>query len=254
VRRYQQRLLFAVACSIAIHEVVIGAGGFLRMEQEPVAKDVPATRIVLEVHTPAPTPTPQPRSTPALLASVAAPRATTIAIHTGGSKQRTVRPTVLHKESVPISPASAPGASGIAGTGDGSGSGSESDAGGGTGGNSSGVANATAPCGSPVFYRIHAQYNPKDGSFDDTIRVKLTLGSGEKLDGVFPYTWHYPSEADDPFSPATKNDDPAVEAKLPPPGFDASREPPAVQLTLAKTLPNGMTLFDPCPPGVGDHL
>jgi hypothetical protein len=278
VRRYQRRLLLAIACSIAIHEIVIGAGGFLRMERDPVAKDVPATRIVLEVRTPAPTPTPRPRSTPAIVVSVAAPRATTVAVHTGGSKggpklEVHTQKTVHHKESLPIwyaamhgskkvasmgtgtVPASAPGASGIEGNGNGSGSGSENGAGGGTGGSGSGVANTTTPCGSPIFYRIHAQYNPKDGSFDDTIRVRLILGDGQKLEGVFPYTWHYASEADDPFSqPPSKDNDEGVHAQLPAEGFDVSKESTAVRLTLAKTLPDGRTRFDPCPPGVGDDL
>jgi hypothetical protein len=276
--RYQQRLLFAVACSIAIHEIIIGASGFLRMEQDPVAKDVPVTRIVLELRTPAPTPTPRPRTTPAITASVAAPRAATIAVHTGGSRSSPklevhTQKTAHHKESLPVwwaamhgsktvastgtgtAATPAPGASGAQGVESGSGSGSESGAGGGSGGTGSGVANATAPCGSPVFYRIHAQYNPKDGSFDDTIRVKLILGDGQKLDGVFPYAWHYASEANDPFSQtSSKDDDPGVDAQLPPAGFDSSKEPIAVRLTLAKTLPNGKTLFDACPPGVGGDL
>lgn len=248
------------------------------MEPDPVAKDVPATRIVLEFRTPAPAPTPQPSSTPAVTASVAAPRAATVAIHTGGSRggpklEVHTQKTVHHKESLPVwwaamhgsktvasagtgtAATPAPGASGAQGTGSDSGSGSESGAGGGTGGTGSGVANATAPCGSPYFYRIHAQYNPKDRSFDDTIRVTLVLGDGQKLEGVFPYAWHYASEADDPFSQASsKDDDPGVDAQLPPPGFDTSKEPTAVRLTLAKTLPNGQTQFDRCPPGVGDDL
>jgi hypothetical protein len=277
VRRYQQRLLFAVACSIAIHEIVIGGGGFLRMEQDPVAKDVPVTRIVLEFRPPAPTPTARPRSTPAVTASVAAPRAATVAVHAGGSRggpklEVHTQKSVHHKESLPVwwaamhgsktvasagtgtAATPAPGASGAQGMGSGSGSGSESGAGGGTGGTGSGIANATAPCGTPVFFLVHTQRNPKDDSVDDTIRVKLILGDGQRLDGVFPYTWHYPSQAEDPFSPTTKSDDPVVPAQLPPSGFDVSREPAAVRLTLAKTLPNGMTLFDRCPPGVGDDL
>lgn len=149
-------------------------------------------------------------------------------------------------------PAPDAGASSGSGTGTGSGAGSAAGPGGGTGGNGSGVANATAPCGSPYFFRIHSE-RAKDGGVDDTIRVHLTLGSGERLDGIFPYTWHYPSAADDPFSKPPQNDDnDMVAAKLPPAGFDVTNAPPAVRLTLAKTLPNGMTLFDPCPPGVGE--
>ncbi|MGH7227425.1 MAG: hypothetical protein ACRELF_29795, partial [Gemmataceae bacterium] len=201
-------------------------------------------------------------------------------IHTGGSrgapKFEVHTPKIVHhKERLPIwwaamhgskdvantgtGAAPTPGPSASSGTGTGSGAGAgagaEVGAGGGTGGNGSGVANTTAPCGSPVFYRIHAQYNPKDGSFNDTIRVKLTLGNGQLLQGDFPYTWHYASEAQDPFSARSQaGADEAVFAQLPPPGFDSSKEPTAVKLTLEKTLPNGTTMFDRCPAGVGDDL
>jgi len=208
---------------------------------------------------------------------MAAPRATTIALQTGGSKggpklQVRTQKIVHHKESLPIwwsamhgsktvastgtgtQPTPDPGASSGAGTGTGSGAGSAAGPSGGTGGNGSGVASATAPCGSPTFFLVHTQVNPKDGSVDDTIRVRLILGSGQKLDGVFPYKWHYASAAVDPFSPAMQNADLDVPAQLPPPGVDVLKESPAVRLTLAKTLPNGITMFDPCPQGIGTDL
>jgi hypothetical protein len=278
LKRFRQRLLLAVACSIAIHEIVIGAGGFLRMESDPQPQQaVASTFVSIEIRTPAPTATPVPSATPAAVQQVAAPRATMIAVHSGGSKggpklEVRTQKIVHHKESLPIwwsamhgsktvattgtatQPAPGPGASSGAGTGTGSGAGSASGAGGGTGGNGSGVASATAPCGSPFFFLVHSQVNPKDGSVEDTIRVRLILGSGQKLDGVFPYTWHYPSVAADPFSPAAPNDDPDVPAQLPPPGSDVLKEPLAVRLTLEKTMPNGITMFDPCPAGVGRDL
>ena len=248
------------------------------MEREPQAREsVEPTRIVLDIRTPAPTATPTVAPSPkiALVQSVAAPRARELAVHAGGSKggpklEVHTQKIVHHKESLPTwwaamhgsktvadtgtgtQPTPGPGAS--SGTGTGTGTGAGSGSGGGTGGNGSGVANATAPCGSPVFYRVHAQYNRQDGSFDDTIRVQLTLGSGQRLEGVFPYTWHYASEADDPFSQKASADDEGVKAKLPPPGLDSTREPLAVRLTLEKTLPDGRTMFDPCPPGVGNDL
>ena len=248
------------------------------MEREPEAREsVMPTRVVIELRSPAPIQTPVPSSTPATVQHVAAPRATMPAVHTGGSKgapklQVRTQQIVHHKESRPIwwsamhgsktvastgtgtQPSLGPGASSGSGTGAGSGAGSESNAGGGTGGNGSGVANETAPCGSPVFYRIHAQFNRQDGSFDDTIRVQLTLGDGQRLEGVFPYAWHYASEADDPFSQKTSDDDEGVKAQLPPPGLNSSKEPLAVRLTLEKTRPDGRTDFDPCPPGVGKDL
>ncbi len=202
-----------------------------------------------------------------------------IAVHSGGSKggpklQVRTQKILNHKESLPIwwsamhgsktvantgtgtQPAPDPGASSGSGTGTGSGAGSGSGQGGGTGGNGSGVANTTAPCGSPYFLPGAHRVHRKDGSVDDTIRVQLILGSGQKLEGVFPYAWHYTSESDDPFSkpPSNSEDEDVVPAKLPPVGFDTSKEPLAVQLTLAKTLPNGLTLFDACPPGVGGDL
>lgn len=104
------------------------------------------------------------------------------------------------------------------------------------------------PCGSPVFYGIHAEYNGKDGSFNDTIRVILDTVGGLRLWGDFGYPWHYASEADDPFSRRSKTpSDAPIPAQLPPPGFDVSNEPSAVQLTLMYTLKNGRTKFNACP-------
>jgi hypothetical protein len=104
------------------------------------------------------------------------------------------------------------------------------------------------PCGEPIFFGIRAKFNPKDGSFDEDVRVELHMANGQSLSGDFHYPWHYGSEKDNPFSPNWSGgpDDP-IPAKLPPPGYDLSREPLAVQLTLQNTLPNGTTRFAPCP-------
>jgi len=280
----RQRLLIALALAIAIHEIVIGVGGFLRLPQ-PSAPPLPQPSVIfinsprivaaapLPTPTPKPTPTPPPRVTPAPKRAVAAPRATILArVHSGGSrggpKLEVHTPKLVHHNTpVPVArateqpqktlvaltgsgPSPAPGIGNAAGagTGQGSGSGSERGAGGGTGGTGSSPLNADAPCGEPVFYGLHAQYNPKDGSFDEMVRVQLHLANGETLSGEFHYPWHYPSERDNPFSPNWRGgpDDP-IPAKLPPPGFDVSKEPLAVQLTLQNTLPNGTTRFLPCP-------
>lgn len=284
-RAFRQRLLLAFGISIAIHEIVIGAGGFLRMIQ-PEVHPVPAATIVLEVQhpmrvaiaTPEPkpsptmTPTPPPRATPAVRRMIAAPRATAIAkIHSGGSHGGPklivhLPKTVHHKESLPIwyaamhgskvaantgtgaSPTPGPAAGNGVGTGRGNGAGSQTGAGGGTGGNGSGAATGEAPCGEPLFYGLRAKYNPRDGSFNEDVRVQLQLGNGEKLEGDFHYPWHYPSEEQNPFSPRTAipQGDP-IPAQLPPPGFDVAKEPLAVQLTLKYTTRNGTTRFSPCP-------
>jgi hypothetical protein len=278
-------MLLAFSLAIAIHEIAIGAGGFLRMK-EPETHPVPAATIVLEtqrpirvaIATPAPkpspttTPTPPPRATPAVRRVIAAPRATAMAkIHSGGSHGGPklivhLPKTVHHKETLPIwwaamhgskvvantgtgaSPTPGPAAGSGTGTGKGSGAGSETGSGGGTGGNGSGVASADAPCGTPMFYGLRAKYNTKDGSFNEDVRVQLQLGNGEKLEGDFHYPWHYPNEAQNPFSPRSEipQGDP-IPAQLPPPGFDVSKEPLAVQLTLKYTTPNGTTRFAPCP-------
>lgn len=272
---YRRRLLVAFGCAIAIHEIVIGAGGFLRMPRESQPRPVPETNVLLEfkkpAHVAAVTPPPAPRATPAPVRERAAPRAKVVVhVHSGGSKggpKLAVRTQhiVHHKETLPIwwtaphgaklaastgtgtQPAPGPAAGTGEGTGTGAGAGSAGGAGGGTGGNGSGT-NAEAPCGTPLFYGLHAQYNPRDGSFAENVRVQLTLGNGQTLEGDFHYLWHYPSEAANPFSPKTDipPDDP-IPAQLPPPGFDVSKEPPAVQLTLKNTAPNGLTLFAPCP-------
>lgn len=279
--KYRQRFLIALALAIAIHEIVIGAGGFLRVPAPPLPPSPQPSVIFIErplrvaVATPAPTPTPTPapRVTPAPKRAVAAPRATMLArIHSGGSrggpKLEVHTPKLVHhntpmpvvratekpsKKAVALTgsgstPAPGIGNSSGVGTGQGSGAGSQQGPGGGTGGTGSGALNADAPCGEPVFYGLHAQYNPKDGSFDESVRVQLRLANGETLSGDFHYPWHYASEQDNPFSPNWRGgpDDP-IPAKLPPQGFDVSKEPLAVQLTLQNTLPNGTTRFEPCP-------
>jgi len=271
---YRRRLLLAFGFAIAIHEIVIGLGGFLRIPHATEPRRAAQTAVVLEYHKPVRvaihTPPPAPIATPAPVRQRAAPRAKVI-VHklSGGSRggpklavhtQRIVH----HKETLPIwwtaphgaklvastgtgtKPSPGPAAGTGAGTGTGSGAGSASGAGGGTGGNGSGV-NAEAPCGEPLFYGLHAQYNPRDGSFLENVRVHLTLGNGQTLDGDFHYPWHYPNEAQNPFSPRSDipQDEP-IPAQLPPSGFDVSKEPLAVRLTLKHTGPDGRTFFAPC--------
>jgi hypothetical protein len=282
-RTFRRRLLLAFGLAIAIHEIVIGAGGFLKLGS-PATSPEPLASVQIEVQrpirvavvTPAPTPTatptPPPKATPAVRRVVAAPRATAILrVHSGGSKggpklEVHLVKTAHHREDIPVrratpqaskivadagtgpSPTPGPGAGNGEGAGKGNGAGSATGGGGGTGGNGSGVAAADAPCGTPMFYGLRAKYNPRDGSFDEDVRVELQLGNGEKLAGDFHYPWHYPNEAQNPFSAHTQipEGDP-IPAQLPPPGFDVSKEPLAVQLTLKYTTPNGTTRFEPCP-------
>ena len=284
--KFWKRLLVAFALAIAIHEIVIGAGSFLRFT-EPSKRPLPqattiiviAPRIKVAVATPTPSPKPTatptipPRVTPAPKVAIAAPRATTIARkHSGGSRggpklEVHVPKTVFHSTPVPVvhatataaakliadsgtgaSPTPGPAAGNGLGTGSGAGSGNEQGPGGGAGGTGSGPANAAVPCGEPIFYGLRAKFNPKDGSFDEDVRVELHMANGQKVTGDFHYPWHYPSERDNPFSANWRGgpDDP-IPAKLPPPGFDVSKEPLAVQLTFQNTLPNGTTRFAPCP-------
>jgi hypothetical protein len=195
---------------------------------------------------------------------VAAPRGPVKSVHSGsgGPKLQVRTQTIVHhKESRPIWWSAMHGSQTVANTGTGtqpapgtaagSGTGAETGGGGGAGSDGSGAANKTAPCGSPVFFGTHAEYNPKDGSFNENVRVELTLANGETLRGDFHYPWHYPSEAENPFSPKTQVQDEPVPAQTPPPGYDISKEPQAVQLTLKYTTPNGTTLFEPCPRSAG---
>ena len=272
----RRRLLLAFGCAIAIHEIAIGALGFLRAPQQAAqAQTVPSAIVVIETRTPTPratpTPAPIPHATPADVRTRAAPRAAVIAKHSGGSKggpklEVHTQRIVHHKEALPIwwtaphgakrvantgtgtQPTPGPAAGNAQGSGTGTGAGTATGAGGGAGGNGGDVASADAPCGTPLFYGLHAEFNPRDGSFAERVRVQLTLGDGETLEGDFHYPWRYPNEAQNPFSPKTEipPDDP-IPAQLPPSGFDVSRESLAVQLTLKHTTPNGLTLFAPCP-------
>ncbi|MBV8150075.1 MAG: hypothetical protein JO101_04910 [Candidatus Eremiobacteraeota bacterium] len=270
--QHRRRFMLALACAIAIHEILIGAGGFLRIPHEMPEHPAPTQTITIEriaaIPTPRATqpPTPPPVATPAMHREVAAPRATTIAQHSGGHrgapKLEVHNRTVHHRQTLPSwytamraskttanTGASTVGAgTGAAGTGEGAGAGSETGAGGGTGGNGSGAINADMPCGTPIFYGLRAKYNPRNGSFDEDVRVELHLENGEVIKGDFHYPWHYASEQDNPFSPRwTGNPWDAIPAQLPPPGFIVAGEPSAVQLTLKYTLPNGITRLPECP-------
>jgi TonB family protein len=110
------------------------------------------------------------------------------------------------------------------------------------------AADAEIPCGAPVFHALYAKIN-KDGSFDETVRVVLRLPNGPEIGGVFGYSWHYISDEENPFSKNWKHGKPTdpIVAQLPPGGFDVSKEPAAVQLTLKYTTPDGMTRLPKCP-------
>lgn len=284
--KFWKRLLLAFVLAVAIHEIVIGAGGFLRFS-EPSKRPVPeATTVVLiaplirvpsPTPTPAPsptaTPTPPPRATAAPKVAVAAPRATVLAKkHSGGSQggpklKVDIPKTVYHSTPVPVvhatesgskvvadtgtgaSPTPGPAQGNGVGTGAGSGAGSAQGAGGGTGGAGSGPSNSVAPCGAPYFTGIRRKYNVADGSVDEIVRVTLHLGNGQSIAGEFGYPWHYSKPEDDPWSPSTKiglND--PVDAQMPPKNFDVTKEPLAVQLTLRYTdRVTGTTFFRDCP-------
>ncbi|MBV8601929.1 MAG: hypothetical protein JO359_10240 [Candidatus Eremiobacteraeota bacterium] len=275
-RDYKRRITLAIAIAIAIHEIAFGLGGFMKIPETPEPPP-PVSSVVLEIRQrtpepsatpkPTPAPTPPPRATPAVHREVAAPRATVVAVvkktgqNKGGQKLEVHLPkTVNHKESVPVWWSAPHAAKTVAnagtghtagagsGAGTGTGTGNAPGTGAGTGGAGTGAVSADTPCGGPIFHGLRAKYNRSDKSFDEDVRVELRLANGETLFGDFHYPWHYASEQDNPFSPNWKGgpNDP-IPAQLPPPGFDISREPLAVQLTLKYTLPNGTTRFIPCP-------
>ena len=278
--RPHRRFLLALALAIAVHEIAIGAMGFLRVEHDQPERRTAPTQIVLEMHAPPlPTPepsarpvpehTPPPVATPSTRRDVAAPKAVAIARtqQSGGSRggeRLEVHDPAAGRQSRPIwwaaphgskvaaasgsetAPTAGPAAGTTEGAGAGNGTGDASGSGSGAGGSGSGATNAEVPCGEPVFYGLRALYNRADGSFDEDVRVQLRLENGQKLIGDFHYPWHYPSETENPFSPRY-NGSAAIPAQLPPPGYLLSREPLAVQLTLKFTLPNGLTRFAPCP-------
>jgi hypothetical protein len=271
--KLRARLLWAIAISIALHEVV--AGLWPRRTAPPPEPTVVAERIKLERPrpTPRPTPHPTPRPTPHATPAAQYTLAPRVVVHAPAAKAAATPTHILggaaaHKRIVhatppPTKPQAPPVSlaegehagmqNGGSGTGAGAGAGTGGLAGSGTGSGTTGNGDAgdtnAAPCGAVDLIPIHVSYKA-DGTSIQTVSATITLRDGEVQTGDFPYPFIYKSEKENPFvnEAATTRGGGAL-VQLPPPGTDVSKFPATVQVVLAHTDPaTGTTTFPDCPP------
>ena len=275
--KFRARLLWALAFSIALHEIV---AGLWPRPAKPPADAIVVSEVIKLVRprptpkpTPRPTPKPTPHATPAphytlapkIVVFAPAAKAAATPAHTLGGAAAPTR--ILHATPPPATPRPAPPVSlaegthagaqnGGSGTGAGAGAGdgglSGTGTGSGTTGNGTGGDSNTAPCGIVTLIPIHVSYKP-DGTSIQTVSVTVTLRDGEEQSGDFPYPFVYAREKDNPFvNVAATTQGGGALVQQPPPGSDVAKMPATVQVVLAHTDPaTGKTTFPDCPKPTG---
>ena len=264
----RERLGIALAAAIALHEILAALIPSPAPTPQP---PVVALRMVTIVKraTPAPTPkptpllTPPPRPTLAAQTSVRAPAAKAAATphaHLGGAAAPK-RIVVFTPRPIPPQPARpislAAGThsgqqSGGAGTGAGPGNGTSGLGGTGSGTATTGNGNGgdtNSGCGVVDLLPGRVEYKP-DGTVLQYVIARVVT-ENDVLVGVFPYPFVYPSERDNPFAHEDLKlaRDNGVPLQSPPPGFDPSIAPAAVQFVLQHTnLSSGLTTLPECQP------
>jgi hypothetical protein len=274
---FRNRFLWALAFSLAIHEIWAGLWPGSPRPQPP--PDVVAQHVRFDPPkptpkptprpTPSPKPTPTPKVTPAPrytlapkieVRNPAARAAATPALKLGGAA---AHKHVVLKTPPPATPKPAPPVSvaegthagqqnGGTGTGAGAGNGTGGQGGSGTGSGTSGTGTGaetnTAPCGDVNILPVHVSTD-RDGRSVQTVTVTISLRNGEEQSGAFPYPFIYRSERDNPFLHDDRLIGGGVLVQEPPAGTDISQLPTTVQVVLAHTDPNtGLTTFPECPP------
>ncbi|HTX56666.1 MAG TPA: hypothetical protein VMD47_06150 [Candidatus Acidoferrales bacterium] len=236
-----RRLGIALACSIAVHEIVaafIPRAAPVEPARESIVARVTIARIT-PTTTPAPTPTP-PRKVLAQAIVAAGTHARIESVKRVGAKRPTPPKIVLVTPDVSL-PTGGEGAGAQNGTGAGS---LSAVNGNGNGAGANGSGNGAGLCGAVDFEASGpATYDPQAGDYvrnNIVATVYYADGSSEQI--PLDWTWHFKSEDDDPFA----SDAPML-FQFPPPDKIAG-EPPAIQYIIAHTTPGGRTrLNDRCP-------
>jgi hypothetical protein len=268
-RRNRDRLIVAVALSIALHEIFLSIAR-LPAAPRPTETEAPATRIAIEqpVRTapPKPSPTPKPTPPPTPPPHVTPPPRVTLAPvpqvaakakglpakrHGGGAHHH-----VVTKPKPTPAPAANPNAFGAgtgtqAGTGTGIAPGTGGGAGGngaGTSGNGNAAVNANAPCGY-VDFKPTGPPTYRDGTAYEPVEATVTFPDGHQESASFPYKWVYPNgEQTDPWSDTNlKKGNFSIAMQMPPAGTDPATYPSLIQYIMRHTGPDGLTDLPPCP-------
>jgi len=266
---FGRRIAVSFAAAIALHEILVG---FLPGPHPPAPERVVAQEFVTVTIRPSPSPTPRPtpqptapmtprpQATHAPRTEVRAPAARAAATphaHIGGAaapkRVALVTPRPVPPSAAPVSLVAGTHAgqqNGGSGTGAGPGQGTSGlgGTGGGTGTAGTGNGgNADTTCGFVDLEPGRVEYRP-DGTVRQYVIAKVTTPSDVQV-GVFPYPFTYPAERQNPFAHEDVKlaADNGVPVQPPPPGFDATTAPPAVQFVLKYTNPaNGHTILPPC--------
>lgn len=257
---FVRRALVALACSIALHEIVAALiPAFLPSDvQHEVVEHVTIARIQM-APTPSPTPRPTPKAPPHVVTvaknnvtptiAPVVPRPEGKAAHKEAIKReaapRPKPPRVIH--ATPIWQTVPTGGQGAgAGAKSGAGSLGNGASGTGTGNQGSGAGGGGGPCGAVDFMsKGDATYNPDTGMYErDNVQAIVHYADGTAQTVDLDWTWRFKSRSDDPFN---------IHANAPmyfqfPPKAQRADEPPAVQYIMRYSSRAGHTLLnDTCP-------
>lgn len=256
-----RRALVALACSLALHEIIAGLIPPLLPRPEPEKETVQHVAIVQVRIAPTPTPTPRPSPSPPPLVSLA-----------HNNAQPTIAPPVpqpegkaAHKEAIKREAAARPkpppsvhatpiwqtvptgGQGAGAGSKSGAGSLGNGTSGNGTGVTGSGTGGGGGPCGAVDFVaKGDAAYDPQSGQYTrDNVKAIVHYADGSARTVDLDWTWHFRSESADPF----KNPDAPMYFQFPPAG-QRGDEPPVVQYIMRYSSAKGKTLLNEACPNI----
>jgi hypothetical protein len=242
---YQRRILVAIACSIALHEIFAGlVPPFLKAappDKETVEHVVIARVKVKPSPTPSPTPTPAPQRVIAVIPNSGVQAKVEVIKRIAAAHVKP--PKVIHAKPIwDIVPTPGQGA----GAGNRSGAGSLGTGGQGNGTGNQGNGAGAGPCGAVDFeVRGGAILNSTNGMWErNNVNAIVHFADGTAQTVPLDWTWRFKSEDEDPFNP--KVDIPML-FQFPPVSQRAS-EPQLVQHIMRYSRLNGHTILnDQCP-------
>jgi hypothetical protein len=201
----KNRLLLALAISIAIHETAAGLVPRAQWSPSPAREVVTRAQIVRIAVRPAPTATPPPvrAIAPRTLAAARTRELPAAARQVGSSSVRRTEP----RRVATIAPGRDRPVWDVASTGTArsivvaAGSGADGNSGAGAAGNAAAPAADNRPCGFVTFSDPHgSQYDPRTHGFWVDIRMSVRFADGTTQSMILDYPWYYASEAANPWS------------------------------------------------------
>jgi hypothetical protein len=252
----KDRLVLAVAISIALHEVVAGLipPG---LTHAPASAEVVTHATILRVairKAPTPAPSPQPTSLAQKRKVVAANAgarqsrlpnrpALRVASRTSAARARPAQSPA----SKPVWDAASARTNAGARLASAGGTGNASD-GAGSAGNGTGATAGEQPCGFVTFSDPHGSaYDTRTHGFWVDIRMSVRFADGTSQSLILDYPWYYASEAANPWSDRNLKDPGFPTRFQAPPSEKLASEPALVQYVMHHSTPEGLTLLGDCP-------